>query len=291
MRPANAVLRTVSPPSVWTCVRAISMSNPVIPLSEIQRVRPLREPRVASGDRLALSILCVEDHADTCEMLAELLKLEGYEVETAMSIGAGRSALDRRSFDLVITDYALPDGTGTEMLFAARDDGALGTAGLVLFTAHPEPALIDGATLIRKPLAVDSFLKTISEVLEPARAAALEKARQERRDSSSIRALIVAPRARVEFVLYVSSSSLASQRAVRAMDQLLLAYEPDEVRFTVIDLATGSSRSADEDRVVFTPTLVQRFPAPKARILGDLTNVQVVIDLLENAGVRRRPEE
>jgi CheY-like chemotaxis protein len=221
-------------------------------------------------------------------MLTELLRLEGYDVETVMSMSAGMRALRSRTYDLVITDYGLPDGTGTDMLRAAQREGALGAARLVLFTAHPEPPRDEGVVIVRKPLAVDSFMKTIYELLEPARGAALERAR--RRDSSTTMRAVRPVGPRVELMLYISRSSLASLRALRAMDQLLLSYEADDVKLTVVDLAKDASRVADEDRIVFTPTLVQRYPQPKARILGDLEDIQVVVDLLEAAGVKRKRE-
>lgn len=237
-----------------------------------------------------LRILCVEDHADTCEMIRELLLLEGYAVECATGGSMGLKRLSEERFDLVVTDYALPDRTGIDMLKEARQNGWLNGTPQVLFTAHPEPERLDGVTLVKKPLAVDAFLQTIHELLEPMRAAAVERARRIRCESvRAPSAMNDSPaKPRVDLTLYVSAASLASMRALRALEQLLLQYDPDEVRLRVVDLAKDPSGADEDDRIVFTPTLVQRYPAPRIRVLGNLTNTQVVVDMLEAAGCHRK---
>ena len=47
---------------------------------------------------------------------------------------------------------------------------------------------------------------------------------------------------------------------------------------------------ADEDAVVFTPTLVKRAPGPKTWIIGNLNQPDLLIDLLEVSGVSRRKD-
>ena len=129
-------------------------------------------PAAPSSERLphldipSLRALCVEDHDDTREMIAELLELDGFEVETAATLRDAMRVFERgRAFDLVLTDYMMPDGSGTELLDAARAGGHLGDARLVLFTAHPAPPRPENTLVIRKPLEVDSFLRMINELV------------------------------------------------------------------------------------------------------------------------------
>ena len=66
----------------------------------------------------ALHILLVEDHVDTAEAMADLLRDLGYEVTVAGTVAAGLAAaarLDGR-MDLVLSDLGLPDGTGLELM-------------------------------------------------------------------------------------------------------------------------------------------------------------------------------
>jgi DNA-binding NarL/FixJ family response regulator len=74
-----------------------------------------------------MRILVVDDHAIFAEALTRLLATEpGLEVAgTAGTIAAACDALRRKAADLVVLDYALPDGTGADAaprLRAIRDD-------------------------------------------------------------------------------------------------------------------------------------------------------------------------
>lgn len=73
------------------------------------------------------------------------------------------------------------------------------------------------------------------------------------------------------------------------MDEVLAEFDAGQVRFEVCDLFKNAA-AAERDRVVFTPTLVKRMPAPRAWILGDLTTDDVVRDLLTMCGVARRDD-
>jgi CheY-like chemotaxis protein len=61
------------------------------------------------------SVLCVDDHRDTSEMLQLLLAEEDYEVQTAATVEEACSMAGQKSFDLYVLDKRLPDGTGLEL--------------------------------------------------------------------------------------------------------------------------------------------------------------------------------
>jgi DNA-binding NtrC family response regulator len=62
------------------------------------------------------SIMIVEDDRSQREALQEILEHEGYEVETAPDGETGLKRLSEQSFDLVLTDMALPGVGGLEIL-------------------------------------------------------------------------------------------------------------------------------------------------------------------------------
>jgi DNA-binding NtrC family response regulator len=65
-------------------------------------------------------ILIVDDEAEVRESLETLLGLEGFEAEQAESARAGLRLIERRAFDLVLLDVALPDMNGIEALEQIR---------------------------------------------------------------------------------------------------------------------------------------------------------------------------
>jgi two-component system CheB/CheR fusion protein len=88
--------------------------------------------RVAAGRPAELHILLVEDHADTAEAMAELLREMGHRVTVAHSVAAGLAAAERASgpIDLVLSDLGLPDGTGLDLMTELH--GRYGVKGIAL---------------------------------------------------------------------------------------------------------------------------------------------------------------
>jgi hypothetical protein len=87
----------------------------------------------------------------------------------------------------------------------------------------------------------------------------------------------------VHLVLYVSSSTLPSQRARQAMDGLVSRY-PGRFRYEVVEVAENVDR-AEVDRVLFAPTLVKVSPPPRAWFIGDLGEGESVIAMLRQCGL------
>lgn len=58
-------------------------------------------------------VLCVEDDADTCELIAAILY--DYNVLSARSVHDAIDLLEKESFNYVILDMFLPDGSGLEL--------------------------------------------------------------------------------------------------------------------------------------------------------------------------------
>jgi CheY-like chemotaxis protein len=61
-------------------------------------------------------LLLVEDHDDSLRLLAKLLGLNGYGVETARSAAEAVTVASAAPIDLVICDLLLPDRSGFELL-------------------------------------------------------------------------------------------------------------------------------------------------------------------------------
>src|SRR3954471_11374427 len=68
-----------------------------------------------------LKILLVEDHEDTLRLMARLLRHLGYSVETAACLNDARASSANQNFQLMISDLALPDGNGTDLMRELRE--------------------------------------------------------------------------------------------------------------------------------------------------------------------------
>jgi len=72
--------------------------------------------RTGENFRQGLRILLVDDHQDTCTALEKLLVRRGHLVAATHSIRSAMETAVRNQFDLLISDIALPDGNGVELM-------------------------------------------------------------------------------------------------------------------------------------------------------------------------------
>jgi hypothetical protein len=95
------------------------------------------------------------------------------------------------------------------------------------------------------------------------------------------------PPPKIEIVLYMSAASEKSQKALRAIQTVLENYVAGQVKFSTCDLSK-TPQDAEQDSVVFTPTLVKQGPGPRTSIIGNLDQEYILKDLLDASGVDRR---
>jgi two-component system response regulator GlrR len=229
-------------------------------------------------------ILVVEDQDDVRRMLATALEMEGHAVDEAATAAEGLKCLQQSRYDLVLSDYAMPGGTGTWMLHQATEQGLLNDTIALIVTAHPGVHDLENIEVVSKPLDLDKFLEQVRQILA---ADVRHPDGPEPSAESLSRAHVRSSRHRVELVLYVSSASPASIQARRNLEQLLARFDESQVKFAICDLGRDPT-AGDADRIAFTPTLVKRFPEPKMWVLGNLKEPQIISDLLSACGVDSR---
>ncbi|HEX4498985.1 MAG TPA: ATP-binding protein [Thermoanaerobaculia bacterium] len=110
-----------------------------LPVGDL-RVRPAAPEASAAAPKddcpeavaAELHILLVEDHADTAEAMADLLREMGHRVTVAHSVAAGLAAAEHMGgrLDLVLSDLGLPDGTGLDLMTQLH--GRYGVKGIAL---------------------------------------------------------------------------------------------------------------------------------------------------------------
>ena len=88
-----------------------------------------------------MRILIVEDHDDTRDALERFLSRCGYGVAVAADLRSALILLQAQPFDAVVTDIALPDGTGYALISEARRRGINIMA--IALTAYSYPRGVD----------------------------------------------------------------------------------------------------------------------------------------------------
>ena len=94
-----------------------TLSMQALPQGEAASVASKAVPDSA---RQALKILLVDDHHDTCAALEKLLARRGHLVAVSHDVRSAMEAAVRNKFDLLISDIALPDGTGMDLMMQLR---------------------------------------------------------------------------------------------------------------------------------------------------------------------------
>lgn len=133
-------------------------------------------------------VLVVDDEVDILDSVQSLIEsaTENVEVTTAVSGPAALEKMASTSFDLIVTDYKMPEMNGLEFLAEARK--AAPRTARIMLTAFPDLDLALSALnderiekFLVKPIEPEELLNTVNEVLERRREttkSASDRARQ-----------------------------------------------------------------------------------------------------------------
>lgn len=126
----------------------VTADMPVIPMKPEQR-----------------RILLVEDHEDGREFVTALLTSAGHVVHAVRDIASAQAKLDRAaagapeaSYDVLVTDVGLPDGSGWTLVAEARARFPLLRIGVVTGWEPNVPDALDIDFILRKPIRTQDLL-------------------------------------------------------------------------------------------------------------------------------------
>jgi len=128
----------------------------------------------ALSDRAAATILIVDDDEGVTQTFARMLKLEGYNVRTAMSAENGLFEAEHSQPDAIILDLRMPlvDGLGFLRRLRARDQRktpvAIVTGDYFLDESVASELRQLGAELKFKPLWLDDLVGLARDLLKVA---------------------------------------------------------------------------------------------------------------------------
>jgi CheY-like chemotaxis protein len=120
---------------------------------------------------MAKRILVVDDDEMVLMALGELLKPEGYDVQTVSSGTEALQKLNQNGYDLLMLDVIMPEMDGFELCKKIRDLDQYKDTPIVFLTAKSREedrmrGLEVGANLfLSKPISPDKLLQIVSDAL------------------------------------------------------------------------------------------------------------------------------
>jgi CheY-like chemotaxis protein len=116
--------------------------------------------------------LVVDDDRDTLELMAEVLRSRGVLVTAAANADEGLAALDREVPDILLTDIAMPDSDGYDLIRRVRERPIErgGRVPAVAITAYAraedtERSLASGFQIhLSKPVDLDELFATVASL-------------------------------------------------------------------------------------------------------------------------------
>ncbi len=117
------------------------------------------------------SVLYVEDDPAAVQVIAATLALRpDIDLTTATTAAQGIAAARAHSFDAILLDIGLPDGSGWDVLRSLRDASATAAVPVVVLTAGPDlppSGTPDPDRILAKPVDIETCLQAIDELLAP----------------------------------------------------------------------------------------------------------------------------
>jgi len=126
---------------------------------------------MSSVSRDLPKILLVEDDPATRRVVEQVLRDEGYEVQSQETVGEGLAILTHQTdIGLLLTDVCLPDGTATALAEAARrvslDLPVVAMSGAADASLAFELARLGVRRFVRKPFTVPELLVALKSAME-----------------------------------------------------------------------------------------------------------------------------
>jgi two-component system nitrogen regulation response regulator NtrX len=221
-------------------------------------------------------VLVVDDEADICASIQDILTDEGYGVEVAADAEEARRARGKRKFDLILLDIWMPDTDGITLLREWSEGGDL-NCPVVIMSGHGsvdtavEATRLGAFDFIEKPLSLAKLLRTVE--------AALESAGRQSRAATSLLPSLLAPVGRSAVMKALRERV---QQYARHDGSVLISGEPGTGRGAFARYMHALSRRADETLTSLTAASVTDSGAEE-QLLGREYDGEIIIGALERA--------
>ncbi|MBN1437693.1 MAG: diguanylate cyclase [Sedimentisphaerales bacterium] len=123
-----------------------------------------------STDRQNATILVVDDDAEICSIVGDVLKGDGLDCDTAYDVSQAESLIAQNGYDIIISDIAMPDKNGFDLLHEVSKNHP--NARTILITGKQRQewvaqAMRDGAfDYIEKPFDLGTLRNVVQRALQ-----------------------------------------------------------------------------------------------------------------------------
>jgi CheY-like chemotaxis protein len=124
---------------------------------------------MAESSKARYQILVVDDEPTVCKAIHMMLRYYGHDVQTACDGVNAMALFKAREFDLVITDYLMPEMRGDQLVTQIKQSRP--NQRIIMVTAFAEDFLADGKPtggvdfVLNKPFSLEDLRAAISQVM------------------------------------------------------------------------------------------------------------------------------
>lgn len=119
---------------------------------------------------MTAKLLIVEDDATVREMLALILREEGFDVVTAQDGQMGFDCAWCERPDLILTDIEMPNMDGIQMILGLRREPELQAIPVLVLSAVPQASLRQAVSAgadkaLQKPVQIGALIELIRQII------------------------------------------------------------------------------------------------------------------------------
>ncbi len=130
------------------------------------------EPAGNEARETAYRVLVVDDEISMRDYATEALKYGGYEVVAVEAGKAAILALREQAFDLVVTDFNMPNGSGGDLITQMHQEGFM--VPVIMMTGAELTkellaliSMLHVQSILQKPFKIDELLFAVDKALHP----------------------------------------------------------------------------------------------------------------------------
>jgi len=221
-------------------------------------------------------VLVIDDEADICASIKDILTDENYVVAVAANASEAQAARANHKFDLILLDIWMPDTDGITLLREWSEAGEM-NCPVVIMSGHGtvdtavEATRLGAFDFVEKPLSLAKLLRTVE--------AALDSAGKQSKAARSLLPSLLAPVGRSALMKGLRERV---QQYARHEGSVLMSGEPGTGRGAFARYMHGLSRRADEPLTTLSAASITESNYEE-QLLGSVHDGEVVAGAFERA--------